>query len=200
LSQGSYNAIMLNGVPLDLISAGCYKPDDRMADADGNVAIGCQLAQNDWILDPLGTESKFGADAHNAHTQPDGLYHYHGNPVAMFDDNPGPNGSPVIGFAADGFPVYGSYFYNSDSGVVRKALSGYTLKNGIRPSGEASPGGSYDGLYIDDWEYTGTGDLDVCNGMSVDGQYGYYVTDIYPWVMACLAGTEDSSFSKGGPP
>jgi len=35
----------------------------------------------------------------------------------------------------------------------------------------------------DDWEYTGTGDLDKCNGMSVDGQYGYYVTDTYPCLL-----------------
>jgi len=198
LSQNNYNAIMLNGVFLDLISAGCYKPNDPQADADGNVAIGCQLGGDDWILDPLGTDSKFGADLHNAHTQPNGLYHYHGNPVAMFDDNPGPNGSPVIGFAADGFPVYGSYFYNSDSGEVRKALSGYTLKRGTRAGGTGDPGGSYDGMYIDDWEYAGAGDLDKCNGMSVDGQYGYYVTDTYPWVMGGLSGTQDSSFSKGG--
>ena len=25
----------------------------------------------------------FGTDSHNAHTQPDGAYHYHGDPVAM---------------------------------------------------------------------------------------------------------------------
>jgi len=200
LGQSYYNAIMLNGVPLDLISAGCYRPTDPMADQDGNVAIGCQLGVDNWILDPLGTASRFGADAHNAHTQPNGLYHYHGNPVAMFDDNPGPNGSPVIGFAADGFPVYGSYFNNSSSGEVRKALSGYTLKSGSRPNGNDSPGGSYDGQYIDDWEYTATGDLDACNGMTVGGQYGYYVTDTYPWVMGCLSGTKDSSFDKGGPP
>ena len=108
-SQQLINAVMLNGVNLDLLSAGCYRPDDANADADGNVAIGCSVADA-WLLDPLGTEHKFGADAHNAHVQPGGLYHYHGNPNAMFDDNPGPTGSPVIGFAGDGFPIYGSYF------------------------------------------------------------------------------------------
>jgi hypothetical protein len=195
LSQMAYNAIMLNGVPLDLISAGCYKPDDPMADPDGNVPIGCRL-EDGWILDPLGTDNGFGTDSHNAHTQPNGLYHYHGNPHAMFDDNPGPNGSPVIGFAADGFPVYGSYFYDSDSGTVRKARSGFTLRNGIRDGGPLAPGGAYDGTYRDDWEWTDNGDLDECNGMTVDGQYGYYVTDTYPWVMACLAGVPDTSFRK----
>ena len=70
---------MLNGVVADVLSAGCYNPTDPRADEDGNAAIGCNI-QDGWLLDPLGTESKFGADAHNAHTQPDGTYHYHGNP------------------------------------------------------------------------------------------------------------------------
>ncbi|MDG9671291.1 YHYH protein [Hahella sp. CR1] len=196
LSQRLVNGVMLNGVILDLLSAGCYNPSSPMADADGNTAIGCPDT-SDWLLDPLGTDSKFGADAHNAHTQPGGLYHYHGNPNAMFDSNPGPNGSPVIGFAADGFPIYGSYFLDPDTGTVRKAVSGYTLKTGSRGTKSTSnPGGSYDGTYIDDWEFTNTGDLDACNGMTVDGQYGYYVTDAYPWVLNCFRGAPDSSFYK----
>jgi hypothetical protein len=196
LSQRLYNAVMLNGVPVDLLSAGCYNPDSPMADADGNVAIGC--SENDpWLLDPLGTETKFGADAHNAHTQPDGSYHYHGNPNALFDDSPGPEGSPVIGFAADGFPIYGSYFVDPDSGELRKAVSGYTLRQGERPESDVDPGGAFDGLYVDDWEFTGAGDLDRCNGMMVDGQYGYYVTDSYPWIIGCHSGTPDPSFVKG---
>jgi len=197
MSQGLTNAIMLNGVVLDLLSAGCYRPSDASADADGNVAIGCSV-DDAWLLDPLGTEHKFGADAHNAHVQPGGLYHYHGNPNAMFDDNPGVEGSPVIGFAADGFPIYGSYFLDSNTGSVRKAVSGYTLKNGTRASSETDPGGIYDGMYVDDYEYTSAGDLDECNGMTVNGQYGYYVSDSYPWVMNCFSGTPDDSFSKAG--
>jgi hypothetical protein len=196
LSQQIYDGIMLNGVPIDLLSAGCYDPDSPMADANGDVPIGCTTA-DDWLLDPLGTDSKFGADIHNAHTQPDGSYHYHGNPEAMFDDTPGANGSPVVGFAADGFPIYGTYFLDPDTSTVQKALSGYTLKSGTRPDGAGNPGGAYDGRYVDDWEYTDAGDLDECNGMEVDGQYGYYVTDTYPWIIGCLSGTPDASFNKG---
>ncbi len=195
LSQTTYNGIMLNGVPIDILSAGCYSPDDPQADADGNVHIGC-TTDDDWLLDPLGTDHKFGADQHNAHTQPDGSYHYHGNPNAMFDDAPGPNGSPVIGFAADGFPIYGSYFLDPDSGQVRKALSGYTLKTGQRPSSASDPGGDYDGTYVQDWEFADAGDLDACNGITVNGQYSYYVTDSYPWLIDCLSGTPHESFDK----
>lgn len=205
LSQGITNAVFLNGVVLDILSAGCYKPNDASADADGNTAIGCST-DDPWLLDPLGTEHKFGADEHNAHTQPGGLYHYHGGPNAMYDDNPGVDGSPVIGFAADGFPIYGSYFKDS-GGTVRKAVSGYTLKAGSRGTkSDTNPGGNYDGTYNDDWEFTNSGDLDVCNGMWVNDQYGYYVTDSYPWVMGCMSGTPNDSFNKGtgggtgGPP
>jgi hypothetical protein len=196
LSQRTYNAVMLNGVVLDILSAGCYDPTKQGADADGNVQIGCNTADG-WLLDPLGTESSFGADQHNAHTQPDGRYHYHGNPEAMFDDSPSEQGSPVIGFAADGFPIYGSYFFDTETRSVRKALSGYTLRDGSRGTQtNDNPGGDYDGEYIDDWEFSGTGDLDVCNGMTVNGQYGYYVTDTYPWVMKCYSGTPHASFDK----
>ena len=195
LSQAYYDGVMLNGVPIDLLSAGCYDPDSPQADPDGNTPIGCPDASA-WLLEPLGTASGFGVDIHNAHVQPDGSYHYHGNPNAMFDNFPGPNGSPVIGFAADGFPIYGSYFYDANSGQIRKALSGYTLKTGQRPAGNDDPGGTHDGTYVADWAFTGTGDLDECNGMTVAGEYGYYVTDSYPWVINCFTGTPDPSFSK----
>ncbi|MGI9260254.1 MAG: YHYH protein, partial [Gammaproteobacteria bacterium] len=160
-----------------------------------DVPIGCNV-NDPWLLDPLGTLGGFGVDANNAHTQPDGTYHYHGDPEAMFDDNPGPNGSPVIGFAADGYPIFGSYFLDMNTGFVRKAVSGYALKAGNRPNTANDPGGTYDGRYVDDYEFANAGDLDECNGMTVNGQYGYYVTDGYPWVMKCHTGTVDPSFSK----
>ena len=103
----------------------------------------------------------------------------------------------MIGFAADGFPIYGSYFLDPATSTVRKAISGYTLKAGSRGTqSNTNPGGNYDGTYIDDYDYTAAGDLDACNGMSVGGQYGYYVTDGYPWVLKCYVGFADSSFAK----
>ena len=195
LTHRAYHAVMLNGVVVDILSAGCYRPNGRSPNAAGNVMIGCQ-PRDAWVLDPLGPGAGFGTDAHNAHVQPpNGLYHYHGNPMAMFDDKPGPNGSPLIGWAADGFPIYGSYFRDS-SGKVRKAVSGYTLRAGQRPKSATDPGGPYDGMYVDDHVFTGAGDLDACNGMTVGGQYGYYVTDAYPWILSCLAGTPDATFDK----
>ena len=196
LSLLFYNGIMLNGVVLDQLANGCYKPDDASADKDGNVADGCGLSV-DWRLNPMG-KVKFGTDSHNGHTQPGGLYHYHGNPNALFDPKETAEGSPVIGFAADGFPIYGPHYIDSKTGKMLTAKSGYTLKSGARPTGDSSPGGSYDGTYIQDYEFTNAGSLDECNGMTVNGHYGYYVTDSYPYVMGCLSGTPNQSFFKFG--
>jgi arylsulfatase A-like enzyme len=180
------NAILLNGVKVDLLAAGCYNV--------GNGKIGCNDMNQPWRYDPMHPANGFNVDSHNAHAQPDGTYHYHGSPFALFDDD-GSQKSPVIGFAADGFPIFGSYF--DDNGTIRKALPSYQLKAGARPTGDGNPGGNYDGAYRDDYEYVSTlGDLDECNGMTVNGVYGYYITDQYPYVLACFTGTADASFNK----
>ncbi|WP_085639850.1 YHYH protein [Marivita geojedonensis] len=181
------NAVFLNGVKLDLLAAGCF--------GVGNGRIGCNDMTAPYRYDPMAPGAGFGADEHNAHTQPDGAYHYHGNPMALFEQENPTSASPVIGFAADGFPIFGIYI--DDGGTIRKATSSYRLKIGTRPGG---PGGTYDGTFVDDWEYVdGYGDLDRCNGMTQDGVYGYVVTETYPHVMACFSGTPDSSFMKRRP-
>lgn len=178
------NAVFLNGVKLDLLAAGCFGVGDGF--------IGCRDMSSPYRYDPMGGANSFGADEHNAHTQPDGTYHYHGNPVALFEQSNPTAPSPVIGFAADGFPIFGSYI--ADGNRVRLATTSYRLKSGQRDGG---PGGAYDGTFIDDWEFVeGLGDLDQCNGMVQDGVYGYVVTATYPHVMGCFTGTPDPSFMK----
>ncbi|MGI9278106.1 MAG: YHYH protein [Endozoicomonas sp.] len=155
--------------------------------------------------------NNFGTDEHNAHVQPDGTYHYHGDPKAMYFQDCESQGqeSPVIGFAADGFPVYGPCFSDPDDGVVRKVRSSFVLKSGTRQfvspyttpvaGNGAVSSNNYNGQFTGDYEYqANSGDLDECNGMTLNGQYGYYITDRYPWTMACFKGTPDSSFSKTG--
>ena len=201
LSIGMSEAILLNGVKLDLLAAACY--------GVGNEKTGCGQSQinNPWRYDPMSPLNSFGTDKHNAHVQPSGAYHYHGNPMAMFNqDCVGKQASPVIGFAADGFPIYGSCFTDSTTGVVRKATSSYELKAGPRVDDGAytapTVGGNvvsanYDGQFRGDWQYTvALGDLDECNGMTLNGQYGYYITDTFPWVMNCFKGTPNSSFGR----
>ncbi len=186
------NAVLLNGVKVDIFAAACFGVADEK--------IGCNDINQPWRFDPMSPKNNFGTDTHNAHTQPNGAYHYHGNPRALFDFDTAVE-SPVVGFAADGFPIFGSYF--DDNGVVRQAESSYRLKVGGRPSGSGNPGGQYDGTYRDDYEYVeGAGDLDECNGMTVDGVYGYYIINEFPWLLNCFSGTPNTSFRKsgGGPP
>ena len=114
----------------------------------------------------------------------EGIYHHHQQSPslrAQLGDN-GSAHSPILGYAFDGFPVYGPYgFANADgSGGVVRMRSSYRLRTGTRPSG---PGGAYDGTYIEDFEYvSGLGDLDQYNGRFgvtpeyPDGIYHYHAT------------------------
>jgi YHYH protein len=181
------NGVFLNGVKLDLLAAGCF--------GVANGRTGCNDMHTPYRYDPMAPSARFGTDEHNAHTQPDGTYHYHGNPMALFEQTRPSQPSPVVGFAADGFPIFGSFI--RVDGVLRKARSSYQLKPGVRGGG---PGGAYDGMFVDDWQYVpGSGDLDECNGMTQDGSYGYVITDTYPHVMACFRGAPHESFRKRHP-
>ncbi|MEH6343681.1 MAG: YHYH protein [Bermanella sp.] len=206
LALGTTNAILLNGVVLDILPAACYDVGDEPL---GQEKIGCGGDQidNPWRYDPMSSLNGFGTDIHNAHVQPDGTYHYHGNPVALFaqDCTTATTTSPVIGFAADGFPVFGSCIDDGNDGV-RQVTSSYALKSGVRQavSSYTTPAGgtgdvasdNYDGQFRGDYEYTASsGDLDECNGMTVDGQYGYFATSTFPWMINCYKGTVQSSFS-----
>ena len=179
------NAILLNGVKVDTLAAACF--------GVGNERTGCNDPDQPWRFDPMHGPNGFNVDSNNAHAQPDGAYHYHGPPPIFNGDSGTPSG--VIGFAADGYPIFGPYF--DANGVIRKANASYRLKSGNRPSGAGDPGGSYDGTFRDDYEYVaGQGDLDECNGMTVNGQYGYYVTEAFPYLVGCFMGTPDPSFNK----
>lgn len=186
LAIGMDNGLMLNGVKIDLLAAACF----RVA----NEKTGCGDMSNPWRFDPMFPANGFAVDSHNAHVQPSGSYHYHATPNALFSAETAVE-SPVVGFAADGFPIFGSWF--NDNGAVRKAQSSYRLKSGDRApvSGYPTPEGNYDGTYRQDYEYIdGFGDLDECNGMQINGVYGYFITDTFPFILGCLKGQMDPSF------
>jgi arylsulfatase A-like enzyme len=181
------NAILLNSVKVDIIAAACF--------GVGDGKVGCNDMSSPWRYDPMFPANGFRVDSHHAHAQPDGTYHYHGSPQALFADNSS-QASPVIGFAADGFPIYGSYFEDAD-GNIRKARSSYILREGERPSTNGGPGGTYDGTFRDDYTFDArNGDLDECNGMTINGSYAYFVTDDFPYVLGCFSGSVNESFYK----
>lgn len=149
-----------------------------------------------WQYDPLGGAIPLGLDEHHAHVQPDGTYHYHGLPIGLMQElGVSPDApSPLIGWAMDGFPIYG--LYAEMDGAVVEVTSSYQLKDGGRPGGAEEPAGAYDGAFLEDWDYVaGSGDLDACNGMRVttaefpQGTYAYFLTEAYPVVPRCFSGT-----------
>jgi len=153
---------------------------------------------------------QLGMDWSNAHVQPSGAYHYHGIPVGLIKQVHGENRMTLVGWAADGFPMYGPLAYqdakNAASPLV-KMKSSYRLKGGTRPGGDAGPGGVYDGKYTPDYEYAaGSGDLDECNGRFgvtpefPQGTYYYVTTEEFPFLPRKYRGTPDDSFRHRGPP
>ncbi|MBQ0753543.1 MAG: YHYH protein [Gammaproteobacteria bacterium] len=175
LSSERLDGMLVNGVPIQMRESGC--------------AFTCYILGDP---NPLGAPAGYGIDDHNAHVLSDNSYHYHGDPKALYPE-PASDGPTLIGVAADGYPIFGPWI--NDSGLIRKATSSYQLKIGSRPHSPFAPPSYYDGTLVGDFEYVvSSGDLDECNGMSIGGVYGYYVTDTFPYILNCFRGTPDPSF------
>jgi hypothetical protein len=59
-------------------------------------------------------------------------------------------------------------------------------------------GGHHDGTFTSDFEFVeGSGDLDECNGITIDGIYVYLVTNEFPYVSRCLMGEMSQDERKG---
>lgn len=153
-------------------------------------------------------ENDTGLDAYGAHVTSAGNYHYHGDIVGLADEEDGSRHSLLYGFAADGFPIYYKYGYtdgNDHTSAVKELKSSYKLKSGSRPGdGTTAPDGSYDGFYIQDWEYDeNQGDLDECNGRTgvtpeyPNGTYYYVITADFPVTPNCFVGTPDDDWKIG---
>lgn len=192
---------VLNGVKIDAGTAGsCDDSGDN-----------CSLIDNsgNWSIEALGHSSfNFGTDENNAHVQPGGTYHYHGMPEGFITKQGGGDATiTIIGWAADGFPIYARYGYSiaSDATSAIRAMTGsYQLKSDVsatRPSQDIYPLGTF----AQDWEYVaGSGDLDECNGRVgvtpefPEGIYHYFATDSYPYFQRCVKG--EVEVSGGMPP
>lgn len=202
--------VALNGVPFDPGTAEIWTPDGRTRGRDA--------PRDGWRYEALTGNIDLGLDGHNAHVQPTGAYHYHALPVGVYEHRAGkpvskvPDAMVLVGYAADGYPIYGVYGHEdpNDPGSPLITLTpSYRVKDGSRPrKSETSPGGKYDGTFVQDWEYVqGLGDLDEHNGRTgvtpeyPDGTYYYVVSEDYPFVPRTFHGTPDASFVKrGGPP
>jgi hypothetical protein len=163
-----------------------------------------------WNYEALGGAVPLGLDANHAHVQPNGAYHYHGVPTALFallDTSPGGH-SPLVGWAADGYPIYALRGWSDPKDPrsgVKTLRSSYRLRAGDRPAAPRGPGGAYDGAFIQDYEFVaGSGDLDECNGRFAvtpefpEGTYAYFLTENWPVIPRAFRGTPISLRGPGG--
>lgn len=113
------------------------------------------------------------------------LLTYSSKLMNIFSDD-GTTHSPIIGWAYDGNPIYGPYGYenpedsNSQIKLLQSGYSNYSVVD--------RPDGFDNGAFIDDYEFTNSGDLDRHNGRFCKtpefpyGTYAYFATvknDIY---------------------
>ena len=148
--------------------------------------------QNAIVVEGPSFDSCLGHPAGN------GEYHHHLNPRCLYNDRDSSRHAPLIGFAFDGYPIYGAYGYASATvpGALKSLRSSYRLRN-IRarttlPNGTVLTASQYGpaisatrplGYYIEDFEYVaGRGDLDEHNGRLCatpeypGGTYAYFIT------------------------
>ena len=168
-----------------------------------------------WNRDAIPAE-KGGFDCNKAHPAM-GNYHHHQNPSAFNLDlqvisticatypadglyviNPNVH-SPLIGFAYDGFPIYGAYAYaNTDgTGGISRMKSSYQLKNQTtRTNGPAVNATYFNGYFREDYEYIAHPNdptyLDEHNGR-------FCITPEYPNGIYCYFATVDANHNSAYP-
>ncbi|MDP6564412.1 MAG: YHYH protein [Alphaproteobacteria bacterium] len=180
--------IALNGVVFDPLTAE-YWHNDR---------------SSGWNVEALSGKVHIGLDRNNAHVQPNGAYHYHGVPTGLLGRYDFRHKPVLLGYAADGFPIYGPFGHHRGAAPPGDELvelrPGWRLKKGLRKSG---PGGLHDGSYVQDYEYVdGAGDLDRCNGRQgvtpeyPEGTYHYVLTRAFPHIPRCFMAPPDPSFQR----
>lgn len=202
---------VLNGVKIDASTAGSCVDNASSTETSANTSD-CSLIENGngWGIEALGQSSfNFGTDDNNAHVQPGGAYHYHGMPEGFITLRGGDNTKmTMIGWAADGFPIYARYGYSdaNDATSAIRAMTG-SWQNITNVSADRADVAIIPlGTFRQDWTYVeGSGDLDECNGRTgvtpefPNGIYHYYATDTYPYFQRCVSGTVATTGGPGGP-
>jgi len=131
-------------------------------------------------------ESAFGDPYYNkmldscgGHTGPANEYHYH---VLMTIAICNLKNTAVLGYAIDGFPIYGP------TGCLNVKC---TQKAAVK-SGYVQIGNPQKNVW-DAYKYSATPSstvLDECNGrVQPDGTYGYHATLSFPYIIGCFKGT-----------
>lgn len=181
--------MLINGVPIyGLGSAKYYNGTSNNGQGTGTWNVEVKISEGVSLDYPLG-----------AHPQQQGIYHSHARPIRLYSTTGTNTHSPILGYAFDGFPVYGPYGYTNATvtGVVKRMVSGYSLRNITTrtslPYNVTLTSTNYGpavnttypiGTYIEDYEWSASngGDLDKYNGRFCvtpeypNGTYAYFVT------------------------
>ena len=220
-TTGGNVGIFINGVALfDYRDGVSWNPaTEALCGGPGNPPCpGGMGSTQDWNRDAIPAE-KEGFDCAKGHPAM-GNYHHHQNPSAFkldlettseicnlydaeglyaIDSN---SHSPLIGYAYDGFPIYGAYGYAKKDGTgdVVRIKSGYSLRSittrTTTPDGSTSDAGPpvdgtyYLGYFREDYEFKSNADeayLDEHNGRFCvtpeypEGTYAYFCTVDENW-------------------
>lgn len=209
--------VFINGVALfDFRDGVAWNPaTNSLCGGPGNPPCpGGPGATMDWNRDAILAEMS-GFDCSKGHPAM-GNYHHHQNPSAfdldlnvvsticnLYDADglyaiDSTQHSPLIGFAYDGFPIYGSYGYaNTDgTGGIVRIKSSYQLKT-TRGTGNVPSEISWPlGTFREDYEYVNHSSqsdyLDEHNGR-------FCVTPEYPNGIYCYFTTVDSNWNSAYP-
>jgi len=181
---------------------------------------GGPTATQAWNRDAIPAE-RAGFDCSKAHPAM-GNYHHHQNPSAfnldllvtstICDAYPSDGlyvintneHSPLLGFAYDGFPIYGAYAYanTNGTGAITRMKSSYQLKdqttrsNGPAVNQVLGAQTFFNGYFREDYEYVAHNDdasyLDQHNGR-------FCVTPEYPEGIYCYFATVDANHKSAYP-
>ncbi|MFT6166485.1 MAG: hypothetical protein ACJAV5_000145 [Vicingaceae bacterium] len=219
---GDNIGVFVNGVSLfDYRDGVAWNPNtNALCGGPGNpMCPGGPQATMDWNRDAIPAEM-VGFECSKGHPAM-GNYHHHQNPSAFNLDKVvlsnicnlyAANGlylidstvySPLIGFAYDGFPIYGAYAFADTNGTggITRMKSGYSLRNiatrttsptaGTVTSGPVVVSSTYFlGYFREDYEFiasTATDVLDEHNGRFCvtpeypNGTYAYFATVDSNW-------------------
>jgi hypothetical protein len=225
-TTGGNIGIFINGVALfDYRDGVAWNPiTNALCGGPGNPPCpGGMGATQAWNRDAIPAE-RAGFDCAKAHPAM-GNYHHHQNPSAfnldqlvisnicdlypadgLYAINPDQQ-SPLIGFAYDGFPIYGAYAYkNADgTGGITRLKSGYHLRNitarthhadGTDVADGAPINATYPlGYFREDYEYIASAEPEV-----LDEHNGRFcVTPEYPEGIYCYFATVDENWNSAYP-
>jgi hypothetical protein len=187
--KGGAIGVLVNGIPMYGLG------DSKSWTGSTNSNMG---GLGIWNVEVYKGEGVSLDTALSAHPEQTGAYHSHAKPRRLYQNTPTTQHSPIVGYAFDGYPVYGPYGYstptNSASAVTRMK-SGYSLRsittrtalpyNGTLTAAQYGPAvnATYPiGTYCEDYEWLASngGDLDKYNGRTCvtpeypGGTYAYF--------------------------